>query len=180
MQPIEAELWRNAVNDVGPEKTIRFIHFWMGGEGGRGAPRIADLHKYVNPDYLNEQLALEKLVELVAEYGPWVTIPHQDGKLGAVIAALGGWVTCCETMPSVQEKFKFNEFKERFSRAWVQAQALSVQGRLGSVPRSIGLLESALQEGQEGRLSGGAAGALSVSTPSKTLPKPGQIQLKGA
>jgi len=163
MQPIEVEMWKKAVNDVGPEKALSFIYFWMGGEGGRGAPRISDLHKYANPAYLNEQMAFDRLVELVATCGPWVTPPHQDCKMNAVIAALGGWVVCCETMPSEHEKFKFNEFKERFSRAWAQAQALSVQGRIGDVPRSIGLLEAAQNEG---RLSGCSVGAIAVEAPS--------------
>lgn len=144
---LEAQLWTMEIARLGPDRLLSFAAFWMGGDAGvQRAPKVQDFRRYLDPGHLDDGLAWERLVSLVAGVGPYADPPNEDPRLLMAIQKLGGWVQVCLSMPDGADDYKLRQYRERFKGAWNSAQAASVQGVLDGVSRPLGLCSSPTQQ----------------------------------
>jgi len=130
--PAEASLWTEEIDRLGPQPILAFMHFWVSGGGQSGffrAPRIEDARRFVDPEWMDGEAALQRLYGLVAEVGSYRVPTAQQGmtaRLAHAVAALGGWSRVCETLPDQSHEFAWREFGKKFDMAWNQAQGRSL------------------------------------------------------
>lgn len=83
-------------------------------DGGRFAPKPADIAKYITGDPESKPLqAWTQVEEAIRRAGPYRTIVFDDPLAMAVVADMGGWVQLCK-IEDKELPFKRNEFTTRY------------------------------------------------------------------
>lgn len=152
---IESNLWMVAIKEVGAEQFLSYVRGWVAGDLRHRdhPPRVSDFRRYCDPTYLDADMAFEDLSRLVAEVGPYRSLTGVDPRLLLAVERLGGWVSVCEKLPSVEQSFDHKRFRDAFLSAWTSAQAAHVQasarGLRLSPPAATGLIEASKQRSAE-------------------------------
>ena len=139
---MEASLWINEIERLGMSAFLSFTAHWMSRDHPR-SPKVEDFRQFGDPEYVNADIALERLAKDAGEIGPYEDPQLNDRRLVAAVLHLGGWVKVCETMPSQSEEFAWKRFAERFKLAWSRGEAQVAQGRLPPGTQLRGFVEIA-------------------------------------
>lgn len=129
---LETTAWIAAIETFGAEPTIRFLQDWVSTQS-RKAPTVADLRRAIDPTFLEEGAALERLYTLVTKVGPYdaPTTEKVGATLCRVIENLGGWARVNEMMPDrAADRFAWNAFADRFATAFGTARTQEFQATL--------------------------------------------------
>jgi hypothetical protein len=131
LNDLEVTAWLAAIEAFGTEATTRFLLNWVS-TNSRKAPTVADLRKALDPAFVEEETALERLYLLVARIGPYDTPkPEAIGPmLCRAIENMGGWARVNEIMPDRGDRFAWNAFSERFATAFGTARTQEFQESL--------------------------------------------------
>lgn len=132
LNELEQTAWLAAIETFGAQPTIHFLQDWVS-TNSRKAPTVGDLRRALDPGYLEEGTALERLYTLVTTVGPYeAPTPETAGPiLCRVIENLGGWARLNETMPDrASDRFAWNAFADRFATAFGTARTQEFQASL--------------------------------------------------
>lgn len=174
LNTLETTAWIAAIETFGVEPTIRFLQNWVSTQS-RKAPTVADLRRSLDPTFLEEASALERLYTLVTTVGPYdaPTIEKVGATLCRVIENLGGWARVNEMMPDrADDRFAWKAFTERFATAFGTARTQEFQDTLLPVEsrpmlqRPVGLHAISAAKAAQIALARAEAGATAL------LPKP--------
>lgn len=131
LNDLETSAWLAVIESFGPEATTRFLLNWVS-TNSRKAPTVADLRKALDPTFVEEETAIERLYLLVCRYGPY-DAPKLDvtgPMLCRTIENMGGWARINEIMPDRGDRFAWNAFAERFAAAFGTARSQEFQESL--------------------------------------------------
>jgi hypothetical protein len=159
LNDLEVTAWLAAIEMFGPSATTKFLLNWVS-TNSRKAPTVADLRKALDPTFVEQETALERLYLLVTRVGPWAAPqPEVAGPmLCRVIDNMGGWARVNAIMPDRGDRFAWNAFAERFATAFGTAQTQEFQASLlpperrAPLPSPKGLHEIGLQASYAGEL----------------------------
>ncbi|MBS0454090.1 MAG: hypothetical protein JSS14_22535 [Proteobacteria bacterium] len=132
LNELEMTAWIAVIETFGPDPTTRFLMDWVS-TNSRKAPTVADLRKALDPTFVEEESALERLYKLVVRIGPYTapTAETAGPTLCRVIENMGGWAKINEIMPERgEDRFAWKAFAERFSAAFGTARAQEFQASL--------------------------------------------------
>lgn len=132
LNALEQTAWIAAIETFGARPTILFLQEWVSTQS-RKAPTVADLRRSLDPMFLEEASALERLYTLVTTVGPYdaPTVEKVGPVLCRVIDNLGGWARINEMMPDrAADRFAWNAFAERFATAFGTSRTQEFQATL--------------------------------------------------
>lgn len=148
LNDLEVTAWLAAIEAFGSAATTKFLLNWVS-TNSRKAPTVADLRKALDPTFVEEETALERLYLLVSRVGPYEA-PKQElagPMLCRAIENMGGWARINEIMPDRGDRFAWSSFAERFATAFGTArtqefqESLSPPSQRPSLPAPRGLHE---------------------------------------
>jgi hypothetical protein len=159
LNDLEVTAWLAAIEAFGPAATTKFLLNWVS-TNSRKAPTVADLRKALDPTFVEEETALERLYFLVTRVGPY-DAPKADvagPMLCRAIENMGGWARVNEIMPDRGDRFAWSAFAERFATAFGTARTEEFQASLlpperrPALPSPKGLHEIGLRAAARGDL----------------------------
>ncbi|CAN7784695.1 hypothetical protein LJR175_008424 [Variovorax sp. LjRoot175] len=131
LNDLEVTAWLAAIEAFGPTATTKFLLNWVS-TNSRKAPTVADLRKALDPTFVEEETALERLYLLVSRVGPY-DAPNLDATgpmLCRAIENMGGWARVNEIMPDRGDRFAWSAFADRFATAFGTARTQEFQDSL--------------------------------------------------
>jgi hypothetical protein len=132
LNDLEVTAWLAAIESFGPAPTTKFLLNWVS-TNSRKAPTVADLRKALDPTFVEEETALERLYLLVCRVGPYDApkLEATGPMLSRAIENMGGWARINEIMPDrAKDRFAWNAFAERFATAFGTARTQEFQDSL--------------------------------------------------
>lgn len=131
LNDLEVTAWLAAIESFGPDATTKFLLNWVS-TNSRKAPTVADLRKALDPTFVEEETALERLYLLVSRVGPYDApkLEATGPMLSRAIENMGGWARINEIMPDRGDRFAWNAFAERFATAFGTARTQEFQDSL--------------------------------------------------
>lgn len=132
LNDLEVTAWLAAIESFGPAPTTKFLLNWVS-TNSRKAPTVADLRKALDPTFVEEETALERLYLLVCRVGPYDApkVEVTGPMLSRAIENMGGWARINEMMPDrAKDRFAWNAFAERFATAFGTARTQEFQDSL--------------------------------------------------
>ncbi|CAN7362940.1 hypothetical protein [Variovorax sp. LjRoot178] len=132
LNDLEVTAWLAAIEAFGPTPTTKFLLNWVS-TNSRKAPTVADLRKALDPTFVEEETALERLYLLVCRVGPYDApkLEATGPMLSRAIENMGGWARINEMMPDRgKDRFAWNAFAERFATAFGTARTQEFQDSL--------------------------------------------------
>ncbi|TAL65710.1 MAG: hypothetical protein EPN79_11050 [Burkholderiaceae bacterium] len=164
LNDLESAAWLAAVESFTPQAVMKFLLSWMS-TNSRKAPTVADLRRAVDPTFVDEESALERLYLLVSRTGPWNTPSASElgPMLCRAIDLMGGWARVNEIMPDRSDRFAWSAFADRFLSSFGTAQSQAFQQSLlapehrTEIPAPLGLHALASRAAPSNALSLGAS-----------------------
>lgn len=159
LNDLEVTAWLAAIEAFGPGPTTKFLLNWVS-TNSRKAPTVADLRRSLDPTFVEEETALERLYLLVSRVGPYEA-PKLDATgpmLCRAIENMGGWARVNEIMPDRGDRFAWNAFAERFATAFGTARTQEFQESLlpperrPALPSPKGIHEIGMRVASDGDL----------------------------
>jgi len=131
LNDLEVTAWLAAIEAFGPAATTKFLLNWVSTNSHK-APTVADLRKALDPAFVEEETALERLFLLVCRVGPYDApkLETIGPMLSRTIENMGGWARVNEIMPDRGDRFAWNAFAERFSTVFGTARTQEFQNSL--------------------------------------------------